>query len=286
MKYGGQSSVDTLKTVLVKRPDRYFAVDDYKAWGYKGKPDWREAQKEHDAFTKILQDNGVAVVRHTDILVNKADSIFVRDPVFITDTCALVLRMGKKQRRGESTFLATRLSQSFIPCKYPFYDNLKAKVEGGDLLWVNEMLVVGIGFRTNILGLFGIMQEVSYIAHEVALPYYKGPEHCLHLTSIISMISHDLAVAYLPLLPVRFYELLCGYKIEVIPVPDEEFETGAANVLALAPGKCLMLENNPVTQKRLEAAGCEVLTFKGEEICLNTEGGPTCLVNPILREPS
>ena len=32
----------------------------------------------------------------------------------------------------------------------------------------------------------------------------------------------------------------------------------ACNVLAVAPGQCIMLEGNPVTQARLEAAGVEV----------------------------
>ena len=36
-------------------------------------------------------------------------------------------------------------------------------------------------------------------------------------------------------------------------------------------------------QKRLEAAGCEVQTYKGEELSLKAEGGATCLTRPILR---
>jgi arginine deiminase len=56
------------------------------------------------------------------------------------------------------------------------------------------------------------------------------------------------------------------------------------NVLALAPGRCLMLEGNPITRGRLEAAGCEVWTYRGDEISLKAEGGPTCLTRPILRD--
>jgi N-dimethylarginine dimethylaminohydrolase len=69
----------------------------------------------------------------------------------------------------------------------------------------------------------------------------------------------------------------------VIEVPESEFATMGTNVLALAPGECLMLEGNPITRARLEAAGCEVLTYKGDEISLKAEGGPTCLTRPILR---
>jgi arginine deiminase len=55
------------------------------------------------------------------------------------------------------------------------------------------------------------------------------------------------------------------------------------NVLALAPGRCVMLEGNPITQQRLTDAGCEVQTYRGIEISLKAEGGPTCLTRPILR---
>jgi len=68
-----------------------------------------------------------------------------------------------------------------------------------------------------------------------------------------------------------------------VEVPEKEFLTMGPNVLALQPGKCLMLEGNPVTKKHLEDAGCEVFTYRGNEISLKAEGGPTCLTRPVLR---
>ncbi|MBP6472630.1 MAG: amidinotransferase, partial [Chloroflexi bacterium] len=68
-----------------------------------------------------------------------------------------------------------------------------------------------------------------------------------------------------------------------VAVPDAEFMTMGPNVLAIRPGLCLMLAGNPVTQQRLEAAGCTVLTYVGNEISLKAEGGATCLTRPILR---
>ena len=80
--------------------------------------------------------------------------------------------------------------------------------------------------------------------------------------------------------------LLAERGIELLQVPEEEYPTMGPNVLALAPRKCLMIEGNPVTRKRLEAAGCEVLTYRGEELSLKAEGGATCLTRPILRSSS
>lgn len=37
------------------------------------------------------------------------------------------------------------------------------------------------------------------------------------------------------------------------------------------------------TKQRLEAAGCKVKVYKGEEISVKGGGGPTCLTRPLLR---
>jgi arginine deiminase len=45
-----------------------------------------------------------------------------------------------------------------------------------------------------------------------------------------------------------------------------------------------MLAGNPVTRGRLEAAGCEVAEYPGDEISFKGAGGPTCLTRPVWRE--
>jgi N-dimethylarginine dimethylaminohydrolase len=102
--------------------------------------------------------------------------------------------------------------------------------------------------------------------------------------SLISPVAADLAVVYPALMAVALLDELRDRDWWLVEVPDEEFESMACNVLALAPGRCLMLEGNPETRRRLEAAGCEVLTYDGSEISRNREGGPTCLTRPIWRE--
>jgi len=88
---------------------------------------------------------------------------------------------------------------------------------------------------------------------------------------------------YRPLTSVFFLQELEYRGFKIVDVPDEEFAGMGPNVLALAPGECVMLEGNPVTRQRLEAAGCSVTTYRGENISLLAEGGATCLTRPILR---
>ena len=283
--YGYQSMVTHLRRVLVKRPDEHFAVKDYKKWHYLDSPNLEEARREHDAFVEILKKTGAEVLYHPEAQPDHADSIFTYDPAIVTEEGAIILRMGKTLRKGEEAPMKRRLEQLDIPIHYTISG--EATVEGGDLLWLNEgNLAVGQGFRSNAEGLRQIREAMKPLGVEVTpveLPYFGGPEACLHLMSLISFAKSDLAVVYLPLLPVPFWRRLRGQGVTMLSVPEAEFNTMGTNVLALAPGKALISEGNPLTERLLRDAGCDVMTYRGVEISLKTEGGPTCLTRPILR---
>jgi len=284
-QYGCHSMIAPLRRVLVKRPGQAFAVDNPDKWHYTARPNLEIARQEHDALVSLLQQTGAEVIYHDEHLPDHADSIFVFDPALITDRGAIILSMGKDLRRGEEEAMARCLEAAGIPIHYRLHG--EARAEGGDLLWVDSnTLAVGLGFRTNAQGLRQLEEALAgqgVAVIPVELPYYTGPEACLHLLSLISIVDYNLAVVYLPLLSVPFWKYLQGRGFRFIEVPEEEFLTMGSNVLALSAGQCLMLEGNPVTQQRLVDAGCEVLTYRGSEISLKAEGGATCLTRPILR---
>lgn len=284
--YGSQSMVAPLRRVLVKRPEEAFAVADPAQWHYTARPDLVRARQEHDAFVASIAQAGVEVLYHDEPQPDRADAIFVHDPALVTDEGAIILSMGKELRRGEEAAIARRFEALGIPILYTLHG--EARAEGGDLLWLDKhTLAAGQGFRTNAEGLRQLQEALAGLGVEVVpvqLPYYQGPDACLHLMSLISVVDERLAVVYLPLLPTPFWQLLQERGMRLIEVPEEEFLTMGTNVLALAPGQCLMLAGNPLTRQRLEAAGCEVLTYRGQEISLKAEGGPTCLTRPIWRQ--
>ena len=115
------------------------------------------------------------------------------------------------------------------------------------------------------------------------LPHWVGASEVLHLMSLISPLDRDLAVVYPRIAPVRLIELLAERGIEIVEVPDEEFETMGSNVLALGPRRALALEGNDETRRRMERAGVDVVTYRGDEISRQGDGGPTCLTRPLLR---
>jgi dimethylargininase len=283
--YGSQSMVARLRTVVVRRPDASFAVADPKRWGYTAKPDLRAAQVEHDAFVALLRDSGVDIRLHDAPQPERADAIFVHDPALVTEQGTIVLRMGKELRRGEEASLGAALEKIGVPTMGTL--RAPATAEGGDLLWIRpDWLAVGQGFRTNADGLGQlrtILRPAGVRIEAVDLPYFRGPESCLHLMSLISLVDEDLAVIYPRFLPVPLWRHLKEEGFDFVEVPDGEFDRMAPNVLAVAPRDCIMLEGNPITRRGLEGAGCRVRTYRGNEISLKAEGGATCLTRPVLR---
>lgn len=283
--FGGHSMVAPLQTVLVRRPDAAFGAADPARWHYTEQPDLLLARQEHDALVNLLLGEGVEVVYHDIALPDHADAIFVHDPVLTCDAGAIILSMGKDLRRGEEAAMAAMLERLGIPVHYTLHGD--ARAEGGDLMWIDDRtLAAGQGFRTNAAGITQLQEALGPLGVEVVpvpLPYFDGPEACLHLMSIISMVDVDLAVVYRPLLPVPFYELLVERGIELIDVSDEEFATMGTNVLALRPRRCVLLDHNVEVTRQLQAAGCEVFHYRGDELSLKAEGGATCLTRPLLR---
>lgn len=283
MAYGSQSMVGELKRVAVRRPTETFGNADPTKWHYTEQPNMQKALAEHEAFVNILKGFGSEIIYHEETLEDHADAIFVHDPVLVCDEGAIILSMGKKLRRGEEEALGKALEKAGVPIHYKLSGD--ALAEGGDLLWIDqETLAVGIGFRTNMEGLHQLQEALPNVnVIPVHLSYFTGPEACLHLMSFISIVDHDVAVVYEELMPVPFWQDLKGRGFKFAHVPKEEFWSMGPNVLAMAPGQCVMLEGNPRTQENLVNLGCEVVTYVGREISLKAEGGATCLTRPILR---
>jgi N-dimethylarginine dimethylaminohydrolase len=164
--------------------------------------------------------------------------------------------------------------------------DLPATVEGGDTVWLDEQtLLVGIGYRTSPAApaaLHGAFPGVDVVVYD--LPHWNGAGEVMHLMSLVSLLAADLALVYPRLAPVRLLELLAERGIRTVELPDEEFESLGSNVLALGPRRALALEGNDETRRRLEKAGVDIVTYRGEEISRKGVGGPTCLTRPILRD--
>ena len=268
-----------LRRVLVRRPGD---AERWQEFGWRGRPDPDRIVEEHEQLVATLEQAGAEVVVG-DPLDSVLDAIYVHDPAAVTARGAVLLNPGKDVRRVEVDAIARDLEAAGVPVLGRLEGDEHA--EGGDMLWLDDAtLVVGRGYRTNDAGIDALRRafpEAEVVV--VDLPHWHGRGEVMHLLSLISPLDEDLAVVYLPLMPVRLVELLEARGVSFVQVPDEEFESMGCNVLALGPRRALALEGNHETRRRLEAAGVEVLVYSGEELSRKGDGGPTCLTRPLVR---
>jgi dimethylargininase len=280
--FGGQNMTATLRRVLV-RPPRAAGFATWREYGWRSEPDVGKLAEEHESFCTALAAGGAEVVPAHTPLPTDPDAIYVFDPAIVSDGGAIVLRPGKEGRLVEMDAIAADFEHAGVPIAARL--EAPASADGGDTIWLDEStLLVGRGYRTNddgIQALRAALPEIEVLAFD--LPHLHGSDVVLHLLSLLSPLDDDLVVAYLPLLPVRLVQLLQELEIRIVEVPDDEFETMGANVLALAPRVGLALEGNEETRKRLESAGVDVSVYLGNEISRKGDGGPTCLTRPLLR---
>lgn len=270
-----------LERVLV-RPPLPADTDHIARYGWRGVPDHIAAAAEHEELRALLEAAGAEVIV-SDHDPGNPDAIYVYDPVLVGDDGAALLRPGKEGRLGEPAGIGESLEAAGIPVASTMA--APATVEGGDTVWLDhDTLLVGHGYRTDTAGIAALREAfpgVEVIAFD--LPHWVGASEVMHLMSLISPLDRDLALVYPRVAPVRLMELMAERGIEVVEVPDEEFESMGSNVLALGPRRALALEGNDVTRHRMEQAGVDVVTYRGDHISRLGDGGPTCLTRPLLR---
>jgi N-dimethylarginine dimethylaminohydrolase len=280
-QFGVTSMAAPLRRVLVRRP----AVrGDFAA------ADWREPDPElllrqHDRFVRLLEDLGCSVTV-ADAADGLVDATYVRDPGLMTARGAVLFQLAKPARRAEPPLLGEALRTAGIPVRAQLTG--PARADGGDFIWLDDRtLVAGRSYRTNAAAtsqLAGLLAVDGVTVDHVDLPHDRGPDHVLHLMSVISPVAEDLAVLYPPLTPVPLMQALTRRGVTIVPVDPDEYQRMGCNVLAIRPRVVVMLDGNPGTRAALEQHGCEVHTYDGSEISVKGDGGPTCLTFPLHRE--
>ena len=291
IKYGLNSNVSTLKTVLLKDPEAAFKsqkiIDlQWENLNFIEKPDYKKSIIQYEKFVDILNDNNVEILYIPEDEKTSLDSIYTHDPMFMTPNGAVIGNMGKKQREPETSMMKNYLAEIGIPI-FGEIDN-EGTLEGGDVIWVNDKTAaVGLTYRTNNKGINQLRKILSSISVDlicVDLPHWNGPVDVLHLMSLISPLKDDLFLIYEKLLPIGFLKLLNNLDIKTISIADEDYDSLGCNVLPLSTTKCLITSGNDKTFKIIEENGIEVIEFQASEICYKGSGGPTCLTRPIYRK--
>lgn len=283
-EYGALKSI-ALRTASSAFVDQIKAKDEWQDLRFHAEPDVREAILEYEAFKGHIEATGAQCIFLPPQDALTLDALYVRDAIIMSPGGLILCHMGRQSRRGEPAINSDTLEKH----GHTINGTIEAPgtLEGGDFIWINDQAAaVGLGPRTNEEGIrqLAALLGKDIDLHVVPLPTPDHPDDVFHLMSMISPLDADLALIYRPLMPQSFIDWLEAGGIGFVEVPEAEYISMGCNVLALGPRHVLMLDNLPGAKARLEAAGCTVVTYKGDEISRKGEGGPTCLTRPLERK--
>jgi N-dimethylarginine dimethylaminohydrolase len=289
--YTCHSMVRPLRKVLVCSPEAAGWNDPRRVLpsrdlGFPHPPDFALAMAQHRKLLEILRVAGVETFDLPSSSDLTLDAAYAHDASLPTNFGSILMRPGKPNRVVE----AVRQREFYERHGFRILGEVAAPgtSEAGDMVWIDaRTLLIGHGYRTNPSGIAqmrAMLQPHGVEVLSAPLPYGPGPSACLHLMSLISLLDEKTALVDLSWLAVETVELLKARGYGFIEIDSPERDTLACNVLSLGNGQLVAIEENARTNQRLRAAGFEVHTFSGSEICINGAGGPTCLTRPLLRE--
>ncbi|MFP5078069.1 dimethylarginine dimethylaminohydrolase family protein [Rhizobium sp. YIM 134829] len=285
--YGAQDMIETLARVLMRRPARRAAKTVDQA--VSAEPDPDRAVAQYERLAGLVAGSGAEILWLDDRDDALTDAHHAADISLVTAAGAVLLYPSKPGRKKEIALHEAAYRRAGVP----ILGRIEAPgtLEGSDCLWLDaRTLLVGRGFGTNEEGVVQLAellgpQDIDVLSYD--LPYWKGEAASLTLLSLISPVSRDTALVYLPLLPAALYQFLEEWGVAMVEAPEDEFVESqglSLQVLALSPKRVIAVEGYPKTRAVLEEAGCTVSTFSGDALCAPGPGGPPRLVRPVLRE--
>lgn len=219
--------------------------------------DIARAREQHAEYCKTLADLGLEVIRVPRDDEN-ADSCFVEDNAVIHRGKALICRMAKDSRRGETGAVESIL-RGIVRVKRA---TAPATVEGGDVVHFPDRLLSGVTQRTNN---HGISQMREWL--EVKVDTVQDPG-IVHLKSYVTYLGRDFVISTKKY---SKHPTLDGLKVLIVP-EDERY---AADTLSIGD-TVLMAKGRPKSQTLVKNAGFDVVSLDVGEI-EKCEGALTCL---------
>ncbi|MBY8997556.1 MAG: amidinotransferase [Candidatus Thorarchaeota archaeon] len=215
------------------------------------------ALEQHKKYRQTLQDLGVDLIE-LEPDDERPDSCFVEDTVVVHGIRAMITRMAKESRRGESDSVEAVLSE-FKQIKSV---NTPGTLEGGDVLHFPDSLLCGITKRTNHEGASQMEQWLETQVHRVE------DKTIMHIKSHVSYLGRNSI-----LVNPRYVGETVLEPFSKIVLPSEE--TYSANTLTIGDVVIMSAHHNK-TSLLVKDAGFDVIQLDMSEF-EKCDGALTCL---------
>lgn len=296
-EWGCDNDVGQIRAVMVHRPGPEFGVIDPSRfieetggfgdveagwyWQSDEIPPLAEMQAQHDGMVKVLEDEGIEVIRLEGVGDGRFKSCYTRDSSFAVKGGAVVARLAPRMRHGEERDVTRTLAGAGVPILATVTGT--GMIEGGSFAWLNsKTAVVGRGIRVNDEAIGQVAEVLRRQGAELIVVDLPG--YSIHIDGAFVMVDVDLALVDPRGLPYTFLQRLKELGIRTVEITPED-NTWIINGLALKPGKYLMPEGiSERTRDELDRQGLELIEIPYDKMQLNG-GGIHCSTCPLIRDP-
>ena len=225
-----------------------------------GPPNYASVLKQHSAYINALESIGLNVIE-LEPLHDYPDAHFVEDTAVVTPDMAIITKPGAPSRQGEEKSIAAVLEP------YRQIESIQdpGKLDGGDVLMIDNHFLIGLSERTNQQGAdqFSRILE-KYNKTHTAVAVGAG----LHFKSSVNYVGKNTVIVTPDFAE---HQALKAYD-RIVVDPDECY---AANTLWVND-HLLVPTGFPNTKTKLELLGMPIIELDVSEM-QKMDGGLTCL---------
>lgn len=217
------------------------------------------AVRQHAAYLKALENAGCDL-EILSPLPDCPDGVFVEDMAIALPELAIISRPGAISRRTE----VDSVQESISHHRKIKVIEAPGTLDGGDVLWINKNIWVGLSSRTNQSGFEQLHDHLVPLGYHVRAITNTA---CLHLKSAVSKIGPNQV-----LLSPAWIEPKHFSTLEVVETDPNEPD--AANAL-LVNTHLIYPSNFPKTAEKISELGYHLQLIDNSEV-IKAEGGVTC----------
>jgi dimethylargininase len=245
----------------MRRPAPTFA-DGLTTNSHLGTPDPDLTKSQYESYLTALRACGLDV---TLLPPDEQfpDGHFVEDPVVIFRDMAFIARPGAKPRENEGAILVEHL----IHLNRVYTESTEAHLEGGDVLFCTDRVLIGLGERTNRAGAEQLSSALRGVQSDLKVDFVPFG-NVIHLKTGLTEIAPGVLV-HNPRMTMDFDP---GFS-EVINLPPEQGY--AANTLPIND-TLLLIEGYPDVVEIAEKHYANIITLNMSEF-EKMDGSLTCL---------